>query len=233
MMLKFAEFQQILRFPSNLLNCECGVTTFGGVKLASFGITKEGLCDFDKIEMGSNINLGNWCTLMPGTRLSSKTMVGSLTLVTRETVIRNANSILLGIPAREMPFTMPNNIPIVNDLSSSNSFSVRILLLTCIYFFVSKCLIVMLYSSLPVPIALFIYIILFCAVHRLLISSGKKNTRSEIGSCIQDCLYKMFHDFLVYVGPYLSGTQFLIFFFRAIGARIGYDVILSSYQLSY
>ena len=36
----------------------------------------------------------------------------------------------------------------------------------------------------------------------------------------------MSHDFLVYVGPYLSGTQFLIFLFRVMGARIGYDVIL-------
>ena len=152
---KFAEFQQILRFPSNLLNCECGVTTFGGVKLASFEITTEGLCYFDKIELGSDINLGNWCTLMPGTRLLPKTIVGSLTFVTRETIIRNANSILLGIPAREMPFTMPSNIPLVNDLSSSNSFSIRTLLLTCICFFVTKCLIVTLYSSLPVPIALF------------------------------------------------------------------------------
>ena len=70
---------------------------------------------------------------MPGTRLSSKMIVGSLTLVTRETVIRNVNGILLGIPACEMPFTMSNSISLVNDLSSSNSFSIHTLLLTCIW----------------------------------------------------------------------------------------------------
>ena len=106
---KFARFQDILRFPSNLLNIKSGVTTFGGVKLASFEITKQGLCHFDKIELSSDINLGNGCTLMPGTQLPSKIIVGNLTLVTRETVIHNVNRILLGIPAREMPFTIPNN----------------------------------------------------------------------------------------------------------------------------
>ncbi|CAF3978740.1 unnamed protein product [Adineta steineri] len=152
---KIADIQHLLCFPTNLLHIKCGVTTFGGVKLTSFQLTKEGLCYLDKIELGSNVTLGNGCIIMPGTQLSSNTMVGSLTLVTRETTTHNNNSIILGIPACEMPFTLSNNIPSVHDLSYSNSFSNHNLVFTCI------------------------------------------------------------------------GTQFLIILFRAIGARIGSDVILS------
>ncbi|CAF4034843.1 unnamed protein product [Rotaria sordida] len=83
---KILNFHQILRFPSNLLNIERGVTTFGGAKLVSFKMTKEGLCYLDEIHLGSHTNLGGGCTIMPATKLPSKTIVGSLTLVTQKTV---------------------------------------------------------------------------------------------------------------------------------------------------
>ncbi len=222
----FAQFRHILHFPSNLLNLKCGVTMFGEVKLASFEISKEGLCYFDKIELGEDVNLGNRCTLMSGTRLSSKIIVGSLTLVTRETITHNINSVLLGIPAREMPFTVANNIPPVNDLPSSNSFSIYMLLVTCISFFISKCLVITLYLYLPSTIAIFIHIILFCIVYQFLISSKKKSKHSQINTSIQGCLSTIYRDFLVHIGSYISGTQFLVFLYRTLGARIGGDVIL-------
>ncbi|CAF3917459.1 unnamed protein product [Rotaria sordida] len=149
---KFAEFPQILRFPSNLLNIERGVTTFGGANLASFEMTKEGICCLDEIHLGSHTNLGNWCTIMPATRLPPKVIVGSLTLVTRKTVSREGNCVLLGIPAREMPFVMPENTSVF--------------------------------------------------------------------------LRTLMSEFSAFVGPYLSGTQFLVFLFRMLGAQIGSDVIL-------
>ncbi|CAF1262505.1 unnamed protein product [Rotaria sordida] len=83
---KILNFHQILRFPSNLLNIERGVTTFGGAKLVSFKMTKEGLCYLDEIHLGSHTNLGSGCTIMPATKLPSETIVGSLTLVTQKTV---------------------------------------------------------------------------------------------------------------------------------------------------
>ncbi|CAF1461134.1 unnamed protein product [Rotaria sordida] len=109
---KFAEFQQILRFPSNLLNIEGNVTTFGGANLASFKMTKQGLCFLDEIHLGSNANLGNWCTIMPATRLPPKVIVGSLTLITQKTFSAEGNCVLLGIPARDMPFVMPDDTSI-------------------------------------------------------------------------------------------------------------------------
>ena len=64
-------------------------------------------------------------------------------------------------------------------------------------------------------------------IYRLLVWSKKIRTHSEIINCIQNCLSTMYYDFLIHVGPYLSGTQFLVFLYRALGARIGCDVILS------
>ncbi|CAF5177533.1 unnamed protein product, partial [Rotaria sp. Silwood1] len=69
---KFAEFQQILRFPSNLLNIERGATTFGEANLAPMKLTKEGLCSLDEIHLGSHTNLGNRCIIMPAIRLPPK-----------------------------------------------------------------------------------------------------------------------------------------------------------------
>ncbi|CAF5034199.1 unnamed protein product, partial [Rotaria sp. Silwood1] len=109
---KFAEFQQILRFPSNLLNIERGVTTFGEANLAPLKLTKEGLCCLDEIHLGSHTNLGNWCTIMPATRLPPKVIVGSLTLITRKTASTENNCILLGIPAHQIPFVTSDDTSI-------------------------------------------------------------------------------------------------------------------------
>jgi acetyltransferase-like isoleucine patch superfamily enzyme len=225
---KFAEFRQMLSFPSDLLNIECGVTTFGGAKLAPFEITREGFSYIDKIHLGFGANLGNWCTLMPGTRISPKTIVGSFTYVTRETVSRYNNGVLLGIPAHEMPFSVPDNISIINDLSSSpNSLTLCTLLMTCISLFLSKCIMISLYSLLPFTVSLSLHIILFCTVHRCLFLFTEKRTQSEVSACIQEFFHILTIDFSVFVGPYLSGTQFLVFLFRVLGAQIGSDVILS------
>ncbi|CAF4847848.1 unnamed protein product, partial [Rotaria sp. Silwood1] len=82
---KIAHIIPILRYPSNLLKIERGVSTFGYVMLAPFEITNEGDCSLDYISLGSGTNLANRCTLMPGTRLSCNTIIGNLTRVTKET----------------------------------------------------------------------------------------------------------------------------------------------------
>ncbi|CAF4996952.1 unnamed protein product [Rotaria sp. Silwood1] len=111
---KFAEFQQILRFPSNLLNIERGATTFGEANLAPMKLTKEGLCSLDEIHLGSHTNLGNRCIIMPAIRLPPKVIVGSLTLVTRKTASTENNCILLGIPAHQIPFVTSDNTSIAH-----------------------------------------------------------------------------------------------------------------------
>jgi len=226
---KIDDFLPILQFPSNLLHIEHGVTTFGKAFLASFEITKEGLCYVDEIHLGSEINLGNLCTIMPGARLSPKIIVGSLTLVTRRTVCDEFNGVLLGIPARQMPFLVAKNTSVVNGIPASDSSSFHSLLLNCLNFFICKCLFITLYSSLPFVAAPFIHASLYCAVSYCFDSFRKKRTLltfSEVINLPQRFLLTLKSDFHVFVGPYLSGTQFLVFLFRALGAQIGSDVIL-------
>jgi hypothetical protein len=227
---KIADFRRILHFPSSLLDIECGVTTFGGVKLASFEMTRKRLCYIDKIQLGSGSNLSNECTLLPGTRLPSMTLVGSLTLVTRKTVRDDCNGILLGIPARKMPFVIPKNIPVTNVLSSPNSLSIHPFLLTRSGFFINKCMLITLYSLLPVFVAPFIHAIVYCAIHHKFHSKMKRRARVTFSEIITNT-YKFLRGFLIdfstLVGPYLSETQYLVFLFRALGAQMGCDVIVS------
>jgi hypothetical protein len=84
-------------------------------------MTKEGLCYLNEIHLGFGMNLTNGCTIMPGTRISSEILVGSLTLVTGRTVSDYFNGVLLGIPACEMPFGIPDHTSVVNKNPSSNS----------------------------------------------------------------------------------------------------------------
>ncbi|CAF4135124.1 unnamed protein product [Rotaria sp. Silwood2] len=226
---KIAEFQNILCFPSNLLNIERGVTTFGRVNLAPFEMTKEGLCYLNEIHLGSYVNLTNGCTIMPATRLSSKIIVGSQTLVTEKTISTQSNCVLLGIPAREMPFIVPEDIYFVNDSSYSNYIAIYTLLFTCFSLFISKCLFITLYLSLPIVAALFIHAMLFCAIYHYSILSTKRRshfTYSEVITRQQHFLYTLMNEFSAFVGPYLSGTQCLVFLFRILGAQIGSDVSL-------
>ncbi|CAF1481617.1 unnamed protein product [Adineta ricciae] len=227
---KFAEFTQILYFPTDLLNIERGVTTFAGTKLASFEMTKEGLCYLDEIHIGANTNLTNWCTIMPGTRLSPKTMIGSLTLIVPDTVSKDTNRVLLGIPAREMPFVLVDTTSFVDGLSSSsNSVSMHTLMFNCLHFFLYKSAFIILYLSLPVAFSPLLHIMIVCVVYRFSIAIRNKRTQftfSEVINCSQQFFRLWMFDFFIFVGPYLSGTQFLVFFYRALGAQIGCDVIL-------
>jgi acetyltransferase-like isoleucine patch superfamily enzyme len=225
---ELVEIQQILRCPSNLLNIEHGLTTFTGATLASFEMTKEGLCYLDEIHLDSGINLGNWCTIMPGTRIPSEKIVGSLTLVKQTTVSDHFNGVLLGIPACEMPFAMPDHPSITNDMASASCLSIRNCLLICFSFFISKCFLITVYSSLPLVIALFIHLICACALYRYSILPERTPFRySEIVTHLQPFLYVLMFDFFVFLSPYLSGTQFLVFLCRVFGAHIGSDVIIS------
>jgi acetyltransferase-like isoleucine patch superfamily enzyme len=227
---KFAEFEEILHFSSNLFKIEHDETTFGGAKLASFEMTKEGLCYLDEIHLGSAINLTNWCTIMPGTRIAPEIIVGSLTLVTRTTVSDHFNGVLLGIPASEMPFAMPDHTSVVNDISSSNSLFIPNWLLICLNFFINKFFFLTVYSSLLLFMALIIHIIVVCALYRYSNSNRKKRSHflfSEVTTHFRRFFHAFISDFFVFLGLYLSGTQFLVFLFRALGAQIGSNVIIS------
>jgi hypothetical protein len=98
-------------------------------------------------------------------RLSPKTIVGNLTLITRGIVSCDSNGVLIGIPAREMTFVMPDNTTIENASLSSNHLSIHDLLLIFLWSFISKCVFIALYSSIPTIVASLFTAILYCVVH--------------------------------------------------------------------
>ena len=227
---KLAEFHHILRFPSNLLHIEQSVTTFGGVLLAPFYMTRDDLCYVDDIHLGRHTNLTNSCTILPGARLSSQQIVGSLSLVTRENDNGDyADCVLLGIPARQMPFTIPETVSLVDKIPYSRSQSIHIWLLVIFFFFIGKCLLITIYLAVPLIIALAIHVFFFCLLHHY--STMSTSTRSqlqfsEVVTHLRHLLHTFIFDFKLFIGSYLSGTQFLVILLRLLGARIGADVII-------
>ncbi|CAF3842764.1 unnamed protein product, partial [Adineta steineri] len=103
---KLAKIDIFLSYPTNLLKLETGVTSFGDVLISPTEITLSGDHRVDWIILGSHTNLGNDCTIMPGSCLASQIIVGTLTRTTRETTSNNGD-VLIGVPARAMPFQMP------------------------------------------------------------------------------------------------------------------------------
>ena len=227
---KLAEFQQILRFPSNLLHIERSVTTFGGVVLAPFHMTTETLCYVDEIHLDRDTNLTNSCTILPGARLSSQQIVGSLSLVTQENDnIDHTSCVLLGIPTRQMPFVMSENRFLIDEIPSSSPQFIYTWLLLIFCFFISKCLLVTIYSTVPLVIALAIHIFFFSVLHHYSTISTKTSSHlqfSEVVTHLRYLLHTFISDFTLFIGSYLSGTQFLVILLRLLGARIGADVII-------
>ena len=228
---KLAEFHQILRFPSNLLHIERSVTTFGGVVLAPFHMTRDTLCYVDEIHLGRDTNLTNSCTILPGARLSSQQIVGSLSLVTQENDnIDHTDCVLLGIPARRMPFVMSENRSLIDEIPSSSPQFIYTWLLLIFCFFISKCLLVTIYSTVPLFIALAIHIFLFSVLQHYSTMSTKTRSHLQFSEVVTRHLRYLLHifisDFTLFIGSYLSGTQFLVILFRLLGARIGADVII-------
>jgi acetyltransferase-like isoleucine patch superfamily enzyme len=231
---KIADITQILRFPSNLLKLHHGVTTFGRAILAPFEIMPTVDCHIDEICLSAGANIGNVSTLMPGTRISNYSMVGNLTYITRETTNNVDGTVWMGIPARQMPFVMPSNQVSLDDNSLSSVTSpFHDFGRACLIFSISKCLFIIPYFLLPMTIAPFIHIILVCLTYRYSVSKKGTTTSFDyaaLDTCTQRFLDLFLSDFDMFISPFLARTQFLVFFFRALGARIGHDVILADIE---
>ncbi|CAF4455789.1 unnamed protein product, partial [Adineta steineri] len=72
---KIGEIHTFLSYPTNLLHFERGVTTFGSVLLVPTELTLSGDHCVDYITLGSYTNLGNGCSILPGSHLASETMI--------------------------------------------------------------------------------------------------------------------------------------------------------------
>ncbi|UJR18968.1 hypothetical protein I4U23_022097 [Adineta vaga] len=100
---------------------------------------------------------------------------------------------------------------------------------TCMIYLLSKCIFTTIYWLLPTFIAPIVHACLFCIMHRYLIlstSSEATFTYSETITRTHEFISTALIEFNIFIGPFLSGTQYLVHLFRILGAHIGQDVIL-------
>ncbi|CAF0800795.1 unnamed protein product, partial [Adineta steineri] len=212
---KLSEINIFLSCPTNLLELETGVTTFGSVLIVPTELTVSGDHRTDRITFGAHTNLANGCTILPGSRLASETMVGNLTRISRETN-HDTGDVFIGVPARVMPFKMP--------LRSNQTDQIQIIPIwhTCFFYFIGKCVLVSIYSLGGFIGGSVIHITLICGLHRW---------HSYIHhQLVQQLSGGLTHDFVQFICPFLGNTQWLVRLFRAFGAHIGEGVILPDFS---
>ncbi|CAF1312241.1 unnamed protein product [Adineta steineri] len=202
-----------LSCPTNLLKFEMGVTAFGGVLIVSTELTLSGNHRVDQIMLGSHTNLGNRCSILPGSCLASETMIGNLTRISRETK-SEYGGVFMGVPARIMPFQMPCRPEIQDQIEIIPFWH------TCLSHYVSKCLLLSIYSFGGLVGGSMIHTMLAGGLYRC--RSYKK--RHEI---VQQIIARINQDHEQFICPFLGNTQWLIRLFRVGGAHIGKNSIVA------
>ncbi|CAF3797091.1 unnamed protein product, partial [Adineta steineri] len=209
---KLAGIDTFLSCPTNLLKLEMGVTTFGGVLIVPTELTLTGDHRVDQIVLGFHTNLGNGCSIMPGSYLESETMIGNLTRISRETKSK-CGEVFMGVPARTMPFQMPPRLEIQDQIEIIPFWH------TCLSHYVSKCLLLSIYSFGGLVGGSVIHTILACSFCRCC-----SYIRYQV---IEQIITRMILDYAQLICSFLGNTQWLIRLFRAYGAHIGENVIMS------
>ncbi|CAF3978115.1 unnamed protein product, partial [Adineta steineri] len=208
---KLAEIDTFLSCPTNLLKIEMGVTTFGGILIVPTELTLSGDHRVDQVILGSHTNLANGCSILPGSCLASETMIGNLTRISRETKSRSGE-VFMGVPARTMPFQMPPRPEIQDQIEIIPFWN------TCLSHYVSKCLLLSIYSFGGLVGGSIIHTILVCGLYRC-----HSYLHHQI---LQHIIVRMSQDHEQFICPFLGNTQWLIRLCRAYGAHIGENVIM-------
>ncbi|CAF1066401.1 unnamed protein product [Adineta steineri] len=209
---KLAEIDTFLSCPTNLLKLEMGVTTFGGILIVPTELTLSGDYRVDQIILGSHTNLANGCSILPGSCLAPETMIGNLTRISRETKSK-CRDVFMSVPARTMPFQMPPRPEIQDQIEIIPFWH------TCLSHYVSKCLLLSIYSFGGLVGGSIIHTILACSLYRC---------RSYISyQIIEQIITRISQDHAQFICPFLGNTQWLIRLFRAYGAHIGENVIMA------
>ncbi|CAF1218143.1 unnamed protein product [Adineta steineri] len=189
-----------------------GVTTFGGVLIVPTELTLSGDHRVDWITIGSHTNLANGCSILPGSCLASETMIGNLTRISRETKSKYGE-VFMGIPARTMPFQMPPRPEIQDQIETLPFWH------TCSSHYVSKCLLLSIYS--------FGGLVGGSIIHAMLVY-GLYRCRSYIRhQILQQIIERLRQDHEQFICPFLGNTQWLIRLFRVGGAHIGKNSIVA------
>ncbi|CAF3839123.1 unnamed protein product [Adineta steineri] len=208
---KLAQIDTFLSFPTNLLKLEMGVTAFGGVLIVPTELTLSGNHRVDQIVLGSHTNLANGCSILPGSCLESETMIGNLTRISRETKGK-CGEVFMGVPARTMPFQMPPRPEIQDQIEIIPFWH------TCLSHYVSKCLLLSVYSFGGIAGGSIIHTILVCSLYRC---------RSYISyQIIEQIITRISQDHAQFICPFLGNTQWLNRLFRAYGAHIGENTVM-------
>ncbi|CAF1544048.1 unnamed protein product, partial [Adineta steineri] len=208
---KLAEIDIFLSYPTNLLKLETGITSFAYVLLVPTEITLSGDHRVDWVTLGSYTNLGNFCSILPGSHLASHTMVGNLTRITRETN-SNDGDIFIGVPARAIPFKVPFKQATEDEIKTIPFWK------TCFCYYISKCLLIGIYWLGGLVGGPVIHTIIVCSLYQRHFYADDETLQQIIG--------KLGEDHRIFVCSFLGNTQWLIRLFRIYGANIGTNVIV-------
>ena len=228
--IRISQAHFLLAFPTNLLRIEQGVTVNGFVLFIPFNVTVNVQCKVNEIRLGCNVQLGNHCTIEPGSNITKQTLVGTMTRINEETstVTESTNdhsSVMLGIPARLMPFqqvslgSMPKtriSPSIYSDIACTigTRFLVNVILslvlihapwLLLTYLLVVEHFISIFFHALPHEISLI----------------------DRINPWLYRLSLVLTLDFYTLITPLLGGTQWLIILMRRLKANIGQGVVIS------
>ncbi|CAF1591913.1 unnamed protein product [Didymodactylos carnosus] len=219
-----------LHCPSNLLTIKDGISAFDEVRFIASDILN-GKCVVNRITINKDAQLGNYCLIHSGSNVPAHSVIATMTRFTSETVCKDGD-ILLGLPARVMPFVSP---PVDQMKINVNGeiFTFFLTQLVAKFTFVLFGLFCMYFvSNIFILILLFIilYSILLCLCDRLCTAQMSKPGTYSFDNIVgwkRRIVVRMFRDYMVLIGQFIGGTQWLIYFFRALGSKIGHDVLIS------
>lgn len=165
------------------------------------------------VENGASF--GNDCLIAAGAHIPPAANVGSMTHVDNSLNFTQPNQVLLGIPARLTTTLFVTTQPLKDSYhpeptshSIIRSISVRFITLLLIFSITYMALL---------PISLILFSLIVCILYA-------PRKESSLLSCLSRTL---FNDFIVCVGPFLGGTQWLNRILNAFGAKIHHTVIIA------
>ncbi|CAF1254471.1 unnamed protein product, partial [Didymodactylos carnosus] len=239
--IKIAQFNGFLQSPSNLLTIGSGMTTFDEVLLIT-NKTVKGQCVVEKLAIGNNVQMGNNCLIYGGTTIPPYSVVGSMTCVTQEDGMFEPKDIILGVPARKMPFHMSPTSLAADGINKTK------ISLTCSYWqkitaeLLAKSILVLfvlVIKSLNINMCFscLLLLVIYSALLCLLWSSLYEKRQSEPQPKANTLGWHYImsgvirRDYTLFVSPLLGGTQWLIYLLRGLGAKIiGNDVLITDFQ---
>lgn len=98
-----ADFGTLLSGPPNLITAGNSLTTNSGCLIVPVDVV-DGECTMRQVDIGDKVTLGNVVTIDGGAHIPDRCMIGSMTRVNANEQFNN-DSILLGVPARELPIS--------------------------------------------------------------------------------------------------------------------------------